>query len=778
VAGRDQLDDSDQIDMQGFFDDLDGLSTLGGDNEGNAFSIDGLSPELAKVTLDGQGFGEGRGNGGVGAGDLPPEMILRVDVRKTPTAAMEEGGAGGRVNLRLRNPIEIPKPTNSLKVKLGYVPDKDNFNPSASVFAGRPSDNRKFGFMLSANLVNREKQFGTQDITSWILRDFDSTPAYMPRQVRNNAVTNDQRDVFLGLVFGFRPHDSLDIGSKIFLSRKEKATENLGLQHRLDRQEDIEALTFDERIVTSLESFDDRRRNLRAVGSTRVDQIDSMVLGADFNWRRENWRLQGAVGHTVVDSESDTPSQNVTFESNSPFGYIAAADGSLLMSYTDAFPATGEFTANRVNLSLKNTRDTDTFGGIDLVRPMGEGLVRRIKVGGKIREMTRSRGGSKASVGLDGLSLSDSNSGQMAQTPWDAVAWPAVDMGNIDRIVQESEVDWQANLQNEYDIEQWSSAGYVQVDFRASLTDDRFLIGDIGARLVGTETRIDGYQDFGEGLESVSLKSSYTDFLPSVNARARIAERASLTLGVARVMTRPAFNNLAPGIRVNYSDKTGKSGNPDLQPFRANQYLAEVAWAPERGRRLTATISYRDVKNYTALGEEEIEIGDDTYLVTRPVNGGNGSILSVAARMNQNLRQMSTQLRYFSVSLSYTSNQSRTDFLDPGSGDTLPIPNTAEQVVKASLNYNKESFAGKLKYNWRGSSLKSSFSESGLAVWNQPAGSLDLNLAWQLKENVRLGFDARNLLNEEKLQTTDFSGQLLRISEQDRAVSVTLRAKW
>jgi len=75
-------------------------------------------------------------------------------------------------------------------------------------------------------------------------------------------------------------------------------------------------------------------------------------------------------------------------------------------------------------------------------------------------------------------------------------------------------------------------------------------------------------------------------------------------------------------------------------------------------------------------------------------------------------------------------------------------------------------------------SLKSSFSESGLSVWNQPFGSLDVNLAWQLNDAVRIGLDGRNLLNEEKLLTTDFDGQLVRINEQDRSVSVNLRAKW
>ena len=777
-VGRDLLEDSDQTDMQGFFDDIDGISTLGGDGEGNAFSIDGLSPNLAKVTLDGQGFGEGRGNGGIGAGDLPPEMILRVDVYKIPTAAMEEGGAGGRVNLQVRNPIEIPKSTNSIKARLGYVPANDNFSPSVNYFAGRPSESRKFGYMLTVGLSDREKQFGNQDVTSWTARDFDARSAYIPRQVRSTAVANQQQGVFVGITLGFRPFEALDISGKIFLSRKEKGTENLGLQHRVDRQEDIVALAFDERIVTALDTFDDRRRNLRDVGSTRADQIDSVILGTDFNWRLENWRVEGAVGYAVVDNNSDTPSQNVTFEANSPFGYVAGTDGSLFTSYSGAFPDTAEFTANRINLSVKNSKDTDSFAGVDLIRPIGEGTLRRLRVGGKIREMARSRRGSRSVVGLDGLSLSDSDSGQVQQNPWDAIPWPTVDMGIIDHIVQESEIDWRDNLLNEYDVEQWSAAAYIQADFRATLADERFLTGNIGARFVGTDTLIDGYQDLGEGIAPVSLKNDYTDFLPSVNARMRIAERASLTLGAAKVMTRPAFNDLAPGIRLNFSDKTAKSGNPELQPFRANLYLAEVTWAPERGRRLNANISYRDVKNFTALGEEEIDIRDDTFLVTRPVNGGNGSILSVAARLNQNLRRVTAYLQNFSASMAYTYNHSRTDFLDPGSGAVLPMPDTAEHVVKAALNYSKGIFASKLKYNWRGRSLKSSFSESGLAVWNQPVGSLDLNLAWQLKENVRVSFDARNLLNEEKLQTTDYSGQLLRINEQHRVLYVTLHAKW
>ena len=114
TVGRNELDSTDQIDMDSFFDEIDGLSTLGGDGEGNSFSIDGLSADLGLVTLDGQGFGQGRGNGGFGAGDLPPEMIRRVDLHKMPAASLEEGGVAGQVNLELRSPVDIPDPSGSL----------------------------------------------------------------------------------------------------------------------------------------------------------------------------------------------------------------------------------------------------------------------------------------------------------------------------------------------------------------------------------------------------------------------------------------------------------------------------------------------------------------------------------------------------------------------------------------------------------------------------------------------------------------------------------------
>lgn len=778
-VGRDELDATDQVDMEGFFDEIDGLSTLGGDDEGNAFSIDGLSANLSKVTLDGQGFGQGRGNRGFGAGNLPPEMIRRIDVYKTPVASREEGGAGGLVNLQLRNPVDIPAPTASAKGRLGYVAENDLFSPSASFFSSRPSESKKSGYMLSVSLTGRNNEFGRQDISTWVQQDFDGTSAYIPNQVRNNDVNNDQASMFAGMALGFRPRPSLDISGKLFFSRQQNNTETHSLQHRVERQRNILPLEFDERIVSKLETSEPSRRNLRVAGSNREDRIDSLVLGMDFTWRHQGWRLEGAVGYDSTTNENDPPSQTVVFDANSDFGYSNNHDGSLVMDYPDGFPAVPEFMTNRISLSDRNTEDTNRFGGIDVTRPLAEGFFRRISFGAKSRQMSRSRRDSKGRVNLvEDLLLADVASGELHQTPWDSLPWPGTDLDLIDSLVRENPIAWEDNLLNEYDIERRTDAGYVQADFRASLDDKRFMIGNIGARVVNTDTWIDGYQSVGETPEPISLKTRETDILPSASVRMRIAERAALTIGAAKVMTHPSFNDLAPGIRFNHSEKTAKSGNPALEPFRANQFMTEVTWSPERGRRLIAKLVYRDVKSFFVLGEESIEIDDDTFLIMRPVNGDDGSILTSSIKLDQNLRRMTAYLRNFTLSLAYTHNNSRTDLNDPFTGKPLPMPNTAEHVVKTDLSYSKGLFGGKISYQWRGRSLKSSFSESGLSTWNQPVGSLNLNLGWKLNEKLQLSFDARNLLNEEQIQSTDYDRQLLRITERNRSLSATLRARW
>mgnify|MGYP001828962857 FL=1 len=777
AATREQLDRSDQTGMEGFFDEIDGLSTLGDDGQGNSFSIDGMSADLGKVTINGQGVGEGRGNGGFAAGDLPPDMIRRVEVLKMPSAAMEEGGSAGSVNLQLRNPVTITAHSVSGKARLGYVPDDGNFNPSASLFSGGPSEGRKFGYMFNATLSQDTREYASQDVSRWLYNDFDGQHAWYPGQLRNNEVKDRRTDGFAGLTLGFRPHEDLLLSANLFLSRKERDISNHGLQHRFEKQRDLVALGFDGRIVSELESSDKSRSNLRISASAREDRVDSIVLGASAIWRLEKWRLNGALGYSADKNESLVPTRSATFAANNAFGYRARSDGGLV-SRVAGFAPISDFELGRVNLQDRATEDGTAFGSVDAVRSLSDEFFRRLRIGWKSRESERERLSASGRVNSEGeWRLDDFFTGRYRQTPWDSTPWPSGDIGLVDAYIGDKEISWEENLLNEFDMDRRTDAAYAQLDFRADRDERRLLSGNLGVRVVDTETRIDGYRQDGESLAPFSQLTDYTDYLPSAYVRARIADRIFLTLGAARVMTHPAFNDLAPGVRIKYSDKTARSGNPDLEPFRANQYLSELTWGGN-GLRLALNLVYRDVKTYFALGEETLEIDDDLFLVTRPVNGENGSLLTAGFALDQNLARLDQRLQGYSAAFSWVYNHSRTEMKDPLTGATLPLPNTAEHVAKADLVYARKSFSGKLSYQWRGEALKASVSESGLSVWNQPFGSLNLNLGWKFKGGLRFNLDARNLLAEEQVQSSDDDGQIWRITERDRTIAVTIQAKW
>jgi TonB-dependent receptor len=779
AASRDDLDRSDVISMEDFFDNIQGLSTLGGDDEGNSFSIDGLSPDLSNVTLNGQGFGEGRANNGFGAGDLPPEMIRRVEVYRIPTAMQEEGGAAGSVNLQLRNPVEIARPTNSVKGRLSYVPERGTHSPSGTFFTGRPSPNRTFGYMLGLTVSERVRHDYSQDIKDWVLNDFDGRLAFYPGQVRNNAAMDDQRTVFAGVVVGFRPTPSLDLGASLLLNSKVRDVITHSLLHRFENQRSLDALAFQGRIVSQLDSSDPGRRNLRIVGSGREEQTNSLIFETTLGWRFADWRFNAALNYKVDDGEDAEPSRSGTFEANSDFGYQAASDGALVTHYANAFPAIGDFDAARVNLNERQTRDTSKVAALDINRPIALGLINRLRFGAKLRDMGRDRTSARARVDFEqGQTLAEFFSGRFWRSPWDTVNWPGSDLDAIDAFVRDTGVQWEENLLDDYEIERKTLAGYLQADFRTGEERRRFLVGNLGLRIVTTRSHIEGYRDEGERLVSAVFDDDYLDLLPSLNLRLRMADRTLLSLGAARVMTHPAFNDLAPGIRVNYSDKTGRAGNPELEPFQASVYMAEWVWVPVRGRRVTGHLSFRDVDRYFAMGEESLEIGDEDFLVTRPTNGDDGSLLTAMLKFEQNLGRLHARLQNLTLALSYTRNKSSTDARDPYTHEVLPLPNTAEQVAWINLGYARGEFNGKLSYQWRGRSLRAATSESNLSVWNEAVGSLNLNLAWLIDGGLQLSLDARNLLDEDQVRSTDDARQLWRLTERDRSIAATLRYKW
>jgi iron complex outermembrane recepter protein len=99
--------------------------------EGSGVAVRGLTQ--IRTELNGRDiFSASSGGRGLSFEDVPAELMAGVDVIKSPTADMTEGGLGGIVNLRTRMPFDTAGQELSLTAKASYAQSVDNIKPAYS----------------------------------------------------------------------------------------------------------------------------------------------------------------------------------------------------------------------------------------------------------------------------------------------------------------------------------------------------------------------------------------------------------------------------------------------------------------------------------------------------------------------------------------------------------------------------------------------------------------------------------------------------------------------
>ena len=137
--------------------------------QGTQVLIDGLRQNL--TTLNGDTFltgkefyvsGEASGGGAGGNSQygslegVPSEEIGRIDVYKNPNASITEGGMGGTIDLRTRDPLDAPAGFSFAGNVRGTSADNTSgATPNATVVASYKADSR-LAFTGSALLRRRE----------------------------------------------------------------------------------------------------------------------------------------------------------------------------------------------------------------------------------------------------------------------------------------------------------------------------------------------------------------------------------------------------------------------------------------------------------------------------------------------------------------------------------------------------------------------------------------------------------------------------------------------
>jgi len=281
----------------------------------------------------------------------------------------------------------------------------------------------------------------------------------------------------------------------------------------------------------------------------------------------------------------------------------------------------------------------------------------------------------------------------------------------------------------------YTAYGQVKYGFDAGIRVD----GVVGIRAVQTRTRVQGtaFIDNGTGApqngEPIQRSRTYEDYLPNASLRAALAEDVQLRFAYTQTRTRPNFIDLNPGGTLArppeiclpsaanpaagpnnpQCERSFSGGNPDLRPLTSNNYDVSLEWYFAKAGSLTGAVFRRDLNGFISVvgGNQVIDPVFGRLRTSRPENGGDGRIqgAEVAFAAFLDIPGLPDWTRGFGLQANYTYIDSAVELSptlsDPANPTTLQGRQRQPGISKHAYNlvalYERPKFSTRLAYNYR-----------------------------------------------------------------------------
>lgn len=327
-----------------------------------------------------------------------------------------------------------------------------------------------------------------------------------------------------------------------------------------------------------------------------------------------------------------------------------------------------------------------------------------------------------------------------------------------------------------YQITERTYASYAQLDWDTLLAGME-LSGNIGVRYVKTKLISESSAAIGGGtIVPVEVRNEYDDWLPSINVRLGISEKVVARLAASKVMSRPPIQNLSAGTTITFSSglSQASSGQPLLEPFRADQVSASLEYYSGSGGIISAALFYQDIGSYvtTAVtpGASLPSFPGQTFFLSQPVNGPGGTAKGAEFGIQQSLEFLSEGLRYFGGIVNYTYVDSKRE------GSDLPIERTSKHSYNVIGYFERGPFQARLAYNWRSEQYLGFVRASD--VFLSSRGQLDAAISLDLSDTVNLSLEGIDILQSPQRGYATFDSRPNLYDVNDRRIFVGVRARF
>lgn len=780
------------------------ISREGG--EGRQISLRGLGPDWTRVTLNGMEVPSSVGgldsSGGVNRGRafdfnvFSAELFNRIDINKSTTASIEEGGVAGTVELYTARPLDKPGFNASVYGQLGYNDLSDKTDPRFTAFVSNTNKNETFGWLVTAAYTERtvyQDGFGT---VRWarpdrdfadnnILDGVDLREVWFPRLPRQDSFRHFQERLGASASMQFRPTDDLEFSVNWVHSEFDADTDSYNSFGQFRRSggwgyPNITPLSVtvdpggDYAVAGNFDGVALRTESRQTRDATEFDQFT-----ADMKWDiSDSFTLSAMIGTASSDYLSNYFRVNIETPEATNFSYdftsdpnVAAINYAIDVTNPDNFYIMGNERIRQLGVDRQN----DT-ARVDLDWFMNETHSFRVGLIYNDREVasTQSECGSCTDqtdiVGLGKVFRFSDIGGYGSDTELDfwVLDFPkAIAAYDLSQFVLDAGPGVQTWI-----IQEKTIGAYLEYNLNTEIAGRPFR-ANIGGRWVQTDTTATGYLD--ETTPNVET-NDYDNFLPAINLAWDVTDNLVLRGSVAKTMTRAGLGSLAPSKSISDVNFTVSGGNSQLQPLEADNLDLGVEWYFSQDAVLGFAYFRKDIDSFiSSPSTEEPLRAEDRPIVARvyptqpelldqsliwtyssPTNVDGTELDGWEIYYQQPFTFFSGFLANFGFIGNYSWVDAETEVVRSGETVTVPLEGLSESSWNATLYYEVERWGARVSVNSRddyitdntGSNGNVSHATTGPTHW-------DLSAFYHINDMFSLTLEVINLTDEsERLYTT------------------------
>lgn len=794
-------------------------------DRGNAsrISIRGMGPRLNMATLNGREIVSGEPSRDVRYEQFPAELINSVQVYKSPTASNVEGGISGLVNMDFVSPLAQSERKVTLSANGMYydladeLPDgQTNGSKLSFSIVDNITDNLGYAFGI-AYQDQPSVQRGTK---SWNYNNGADRGDINDNGIQESAPWGAQSGDKVGTnkrlgsmgILEWQATDKLKLKYDLFYSKFKieeredqmyfndlgnyQSSKNWNYNNSAAQPEIITKADGSEQLVGGGLAY----ANHEVHNATWFQENELLSTGLNAVWEGDIWRIKADVGFSKAQIDSvwvdiissyngpsydlgwsvaDGNSFSAEVHDNSAEG-LSAIDISNPDYYTLGAmewveTAPGVWEEQNIGMIGDNDRDlSDQMVNtrVDFERYVDWGIFQQLSFG--IRYSDREKENrvidwQKAVVADNGLTNYGTSyalgggykvPNLYALKDWDKVAHDAFGgLGSADYALQNS-----ADKLASWNLTEKNSAAYVMLNINSEWGDTPYS-GNIGVRVVNTRSTSEGYEQLLDGsLGSASIDHEYTEVLPSLNLLFNITDDSQIRFGLARTMSRPPLIEMRTGFSIDttVTPNTASGGNPELDPYIANQVDLGYEYYFSDSGAMTVSLFYKDMQSHIGIATSTKTLDGVDYEYSGPVNGDGGAIKGFEVLYQQGFDFLPAPFDGLGIYANYSFTDSEVEEFTP-QDNPYALAGLSKNVGNVTLWYYKEGFEARVGYDYRSEYTGiNSWDPSEISLYDAQA-TVDASISYQFTDNFKMMLQGQNLTNE--VSTSYWDNDKTRVAE-------------